>query len=83
MGTDFASIPDFGSGAPDAETVVDEILAALNANRFRRVILTELTCEQIGVPVVHVFIPGMEPHLKSDDYCPGPRMMKFLEELLQ
>ena len=82
MSVDFESIADFGSGTMDAETIVNELLEALDVHGFGNVILTQLTCVQIGVPVVHVFIPGMEPHLRGEDYCPGPRMMKLLEDLL-
>ncbi len=80
---DFEEIANFGSGTNEAQKLIDQILAALESSGFDKVVLTDLTCDQIGVPVVHVLIPGMELYLRSDDYCPGPRMMDLLGDILQ
>ncbi|MFP4002941.1 MAG: YcaO-like family protein [Alphaproteobacteria bacterium] len=80
---DFETINDFGSGTDDPHELVDELLAALETCGFNNVIRTDLTSDPINIPVVHVFIPGMEPRIETDSYCPGPRMMKFLEEIIQ
>jgi ribosomal protein S12 methylthiotransferase accessory factor len=81
--TDYAEIPDFCRGATNATGLLQGLVRALAEKGWERVIATDLTSTDLGVPVTHVAIPGMEPYLRGTDYCPGRRMMALINELLQ
>jgi hypothetical protein len=42
----------------------------------------DLTQRQLGIPVVHVTVPGLEGPLGKPGYTPGPRMQRLLKDRL-
>ncbi len=68
---DYASILDF-----DGRTLVDDLQQELNLLAdcgVRRVIVIDLTHDELQIPVVKVVIPGLEGVIFEDDYSPGSR----------
>ena len=45
------------------------------------IIVVDLTQDDIGIPVVHVTVPGLESNARKPLYTPGQRMQAFLREL--
>ncbi len=66
--------------APMAEidTLLDWVLEVLRSKGFLQVIVVDLTQSQIGIPVVHVSIPGLEGPISKAGYTPGLRMQQLL-----
>lgn len=76
-GISFDAIPE----APPMRSIAemqDWVLAELSANGFPQAIAVDLTQASIGIPVVHVSVPGLEGEISWDGYTPGPRMQKTL-----
>ena len=48
------------SDTDDFKTDIENIIAALKKQGMDRVIIVDLTREEIGVPVVRVIVPGLE-----------------------
>ncbi len=71
--------------APRAEHVTDLLqwtVQCLHEEGLRNVIVVDLTRPEIGIPVVHVTVPGLESHVLKPGYTPGPRMQQFLKQQL-
>jgi ribosomal protein S12 methylthiotransferase accessory factor len=69
------------SEAPQLSTIdglLDWALAALQAEGLSQAIVVDLTQEHLGIPVVHVTIPGLEGLFGKPGYTPGPRMQSLL-----
>lgn len=71
--------------APDhaGETFEDDLgwlLGRLHASGLRQAIVVELTRREIGIPVVRVVIPGLEPLDDVPGYTPGARAQRRAEE---
>ena len=83
--TDEAARLDF-EDVPEAlpmlsiEALLDGVLDALVRAGLGEVIVVDLTRAQIGIPVVHVTIPGAEGLITHPGYTPGPRMQALLAE---
>jgi len=61
------------------EAMLQWTLAALQAAGLTQAIVVDLTQEHIGVPVVHVTVPGLEGIIGEPGYTPGPRMQRLLK----
>jgi len=60
------------------EALLDWVLEQLDAAGIADPIVVDLTQEHVGIPVVHVTIPGAEGAIAKDGYTPGPRMHALL-----
>jgi YcaO-like protein with predicted kinase domain len=58
------------------------VLTSLQAVGFPQVVVVELTRRDIGIPVVHVTVSGLEGAILKPGYPPGPRMQSFLRRNL-
>jgi ribosomal protein S12 methylthiotransferase accessory factor len=54
---------------------------AIEGAGLSEIIVVDLTQADIGVPVVHVTVPGLEANVRKPLYTPGARMQRFLGEL--
>ena len=54
------------------------VLGILKPEGLAQVIVVDLTRPTIGIPVVHVTVPGLESVAGKAGYTPGPRMQNFL-----
>ena len=67
---------------PTIEEMLQWTLTSVRSAGFSQVIVVDLTQENIGIPVVHVTVPGLEGMIGESDYTPGPRMQSLLKERL-
>jgi len=74
---DFRDIPSFDSDTFDEDVAWE--LDRLRSAGIERVIVVDLTKPELGVPVVRVVIPGLEPTGLMFDHLPGPRARAILE----
>jgi len=74
---DFREIPSF-EGATFNEDVAWE-LTRLRSAGIARVIVVDLTKPELGVPVVRVVIPGLEPKASITGYISGRRARAIME----
>lgn len=68
--------------APPMETIgalLDWALSRVAAQGFAQVVVVELTQPDLGIPVVHVTVPGLEGPITKPGYTPGPRMLGLVE----
>ncbi|MFP2912380.1 YcaO-like family protein [Pyxidicoccus sp. 3LFB2] len=56
------------------------VMGKLMAVGLSQVVAVDLTKPELGVPVVRVVVPGLEPTHEAPGYVPGPRARKVLEE---
>jgi ribosomal protein S12 methylthiotransferase accessory factor len=75
---DFRAVPTF-EGASFNEDVAWE-LARLRSAGIAHVIVVDLTKPELGVPVVRVVIPGLEPEDPISAHLPSPRARALLEK---
>ena len=78
---DFEDTPE----APRVRTInelLDWVLAALLDEGLSQAIVVDLTQESLGIPVVHVTVPGLEGLFGRPGYTPGPRMQRLLARTL-
>jgi ribosomal protein S12 methylthiotransferase accessory factor len=76
---DFEDVPE----APPMTSIkasLEWVLGKLAAVGFGEAIVVDLTQAQIGIPVVHVTVPGAEGLVTHAGYTPGPRMQALLAE---
>jgi ribosomal protein S12 methylthiotransferase accessory factor len=74
---DFEDTPE----APELKTIdelLDWVLAALGREGLSQAIVVDLTHGDLGIPVVHVTVPGLEGLIGHSGYTPGPRMQRLL-----
>ncbi|GFE49718.1 hypothetical protein So717_14710 [Roseobacter cerasinus] len=62
------------------EEDLDWVLARLRAVGVAEVIDVDLTKPAFGIPVHRIVIPGLEGPHDHDDYCPGERAHRVLEQ---
>jgi ribosomal protein S12 methylthiotransferase accessory factor len=55
---DFTAVPAFDGNSLDADVAWE--LAALHSAGISEVVAVDLTCEEFGIPVVRVIVPGLE-----------------------
>ncbi len=67
----FAATPTHDAETFEAELVF--LLGKLSAAGVSEVMAVDLTKPELGVPVVRVVVPGLEPYHHIDGYIPGPR----------
>jgi YcaO-like protein with predicted kinase domain len=71
---------DVAEAAP--MTSIDALLGwtvgVLRAKGFAQIIVVDLAQRQIGIPVVHLSVPGLEGPITSPGYTPGPRMQQLI-----
>ncbi|MEO8302975.1 MAG: YcaO-like family protein [Betaproteobacteria bacterium] len=60
------------------EALLAWVLDALAAGGLAQAVVVDLTQSRIGIPVVHVSVPGLEGPIMKDGYTPGPRMQAML-----
>jgi ribosomal protein S12 methylthiotransferase accessory factor len=78
---DFNQVPQ----APAHDRIDDllaDLLAALAKDGLAEAIAVDLTQEGLGIPVVHVTVPGLEALIGKAGYSPGPRMQRLLAQYL-
>ena len=78
VAVDFGAIAEFAT-EENLDTLLMRVLDAVAAQGFEEAIFVDLTRDDIGIPVVHVTVPGLEGPLWKPGYSPGPRMRRFLE----
>ncbi len=64
---------------PEIGTLLEWVLATLRSEGFAQAIRIDLTQDSIGIPVVHVSVPGLESFVAQPHYTPGPRMQQLIE----
>lgn len=74
---DVSALPA-GSNATFEEDLV-EVLARLQRLGLDRVLVFDLTHEELGIPVVRVIVPGLEGCSLLQSYARGPRARAFAE----
>jgi len=77
----FDDIPE-APGLATIDEMLDWVLAALRTGGFPQAIVVDLAQSQLGIPVVHVTVPGLEGPIGKPGYTPGPRMQHFLKDRL-
>ena len=68
--------------APACATIDDLLVwvtTVLSEAGFAEIIVVDLEQEEVGIPVVHVTVPGLEGFICKAGYTPGPRMQSFLK----
>jgi YcaO-like protein with predicted kinase domain len=55
------------------EEDVERLLTGLRAVGIEEVVVSDLSKPEIGIPVVRVVVPGLEPLFEVPGYLPGPR----------
>jgi YcaO-like protein with predicted kinase domain len=73
---EFRSVPNF-NGATFNEDVIWE-LGRLRSAGIPNVIFVDLTKPELGIPVVRIVIPRLEPKDSITDHVPGPRAQLIL-----
>jgi YcaO-like protein with predicted kinase domain len=74
----FEEVPEAPALA-SIEALLAWVLDALKAQGSAQVVVVDLTQQQpIGIPVVHVNIPGLEGPITNAGYTPGPRMQELV-----
>ncbi|HVO87631.1 MAG TPA: YcaO-like family protein [Casimicrobiaceae bacterium] len=63
---------------PSIDELLAWVVAALGSQGLSQVIVVDLTRDDIGIPVVHVTVPGLESIAGKPGFTPGPRMQSFL-----
>lgn len=59
--------------------LLDWVKTVLARAGFAEIIVVDLSRQDIGIPVVHVTVPGLEGLICKPGYTPGPRMQRFLK----
>ncbi len=75
---DFREVPSF-----DSPTINEDVaweLACLRSAGIEHVIVVDLTKPELGVPVVRVVIPGLEPQDSIGGHIPGRRARALMEK---
>jgi hypothetical protein len=67
--------------AKGADEVLEQIVEDFRASCMQRILWIDLSKREIGIPFVKVFVPSAELDPTSNDYVPGPRMMKWLRSM--
>ncbi|AGC47543.1 hypothetical protein MYSTI_06270 [Myxococcus stipitatus DSM 14675] len=65
----------------DASTLEDDlgwVLVKLRMAGVAQVVAVELTKPELGIPVVRVVVPGLEPTHEAPGYVPGPRAQRIM-----
>ncbi|MET0132683.1 MAG: YcaO-like family protein [Kibdelosporangium sp.] len=66
--------PDGPSRTTDTfEGDLEVLLGSLRAIGIENAVVVDLTRPDVGIPVVKVVVPGLEPDNSHHDYLPGPR----------
>ena len=73
----FEEVPEAPALA-SIEALLAWVLDALTTQGFAQVVVVDLTQHRIGIPVVHVSVPGLEGPITKAGYTPGPRMQELL-----
>jgi ribosomal protein S12 methylthiotransferase accessory factor len=60
------------------QELLEWVLAVLAKEGLSQAICVDLTQRHLGIPVVHVTVPGLEGLLGHPAYTPGPRMQNLL-----
>ncbi|EPX58890.1 hypothetical protein D187_003605 [Cystobacter fuscus DSM 2262] len=74
----FQDVPTFEGEFFDEDVAWS--LERLRAAGLRQVVVVELTKRELGIPVVRVIIPGLEPLHDIPGYSPGARARRILQE---
>ncbi|QSQ28278.1 YcaO-like family protein [Pyxidicoccus parkwayensis] len=74
----FRDAPDFRSETFNEDAAF--LLEHVRAVGVREVIVVDLTRPHLGIPVVRVIAPGLEPLNDIPGYVPGPRASRWLRE---
>lgn len=75
----FQEVPTLDAAA--LEDDVAWVLARLHACGLRQAVAVDLTRPELGIPVVRVVVPGLEPLHAAPGYSPGARARRRLEEV--
>nr|QKW93874.1 ribosomal protein S12 methylthiotransferase accessory factor [Vitiosangium cumulatum] len=74
----FQDVPTFEGDSFDEDLAWE--LERLRAAGLRQVVVVDLTKRELGIPVVRVIIPGLEPLHDIPGYTPGARARRILQE---
>jgi ribosomal protein S12 methylthiotransferase accessory factor YcaO len=74
----FQDVPTFEGDSFDEDVAWS--LARLRSAGLGQVVVVELTRRELGIPVVRVIIPGLEPLHDIPGYSPGARARRILQE---
>lgn len=74
----FQDVPTFEGDSFDEDLAWE--LERLRAAGLRQVVVVDLTKRELGIPVVRVIIPGLEPLHDIPGYTPGARARRVLQE---
>ncbi len=74
----FQDVPTFEGDSFDEDVAWE--LERLRAAGLRQVVVVDLTKRELGIPVVRVIIPGLEPLHDIPGYTPGARARHILQE---
>ena len=67
-----------GAPLPTFEADLAALLAALRGRGIERVVAVDLRREDVGIPVVKVVVPGLEP-VRTPWWRPGPRARRLMQ----
>jgi ribosomal protein S12 methylthiotransferase accessory factor YcaO len=76
----YREIIDPISSEVKAREALDYIVQSISRNGFKKVLRVDLTSPELGVPVVHIFVPGLEPVIHGKEYSPGARMAEHIRD---
>jgi YcaO-like protein with predicted kinase domain len=73
-------VDDVSEAPPQAtlDGLLAWLLSALSRDGLSQAIVVDLTQDSLGIPVVHVTVPGLEGLCGMQGYTPGPRMQRLL-----
>ncbi|WNG37765.1 hypothetical protein F0U61_31815 [Archangium violaceum] len=74
----FQDVPTFEGDSFDEDLAWE--LERLRSAGLRQVVVVDLTKRELGIPVVRVIIPGLEPLHDIPGYTPGARARSILQE---
>ena len=77
--TRFADIAQAPACATIGE-LIDWVATRLAEEGFGEIVVVDLKQKEIGIPVVHVTVPGLEGFICKSGYTPGPRMQALLKD---
>ncbi|MFP2933751.1 YcaO-like family protein [Pyxidicoccus sp. 3LG] len=65
---------------PTLEDDLEWVMSRLVVTGLTQVVAVDLTKPELGVPVVRVVVPGLEPTHEAPGYVPGPRALRARRE---
>jgi YcaO-like protein with predicted kinase domain len=73
---DYASVPCLGTRL-SIEEMIDLVRRELESRGLNRILVVDLTRNELGVPVVYVCVPGLESSPQKNSFMPGERACRL------